>query len=215
LTQSSKSKRRYNSTRRQLQANETRKQIIEAASKLFSLYGYSGTTIHAIAQEAAVSSETVYAVFGNKRNILTNLIDISVGGDHHPIPLLQRPGPQAVLRENDPVHLIKLFAQDISEILERIAPIYEIIRIAAKTEPEIADLLKNLLEQRLQNLASVTKHLEALGSLREGIDEMQATETIWVITSPEVFRLLINDRGWTKEHYVNWLSDSLIRILLP
>jgi AcrR family transcriptional regulator len=215
VTQTSKSKRRYNSARRQAQANENRRQIVDAAAKLFSLYGYSGATIDAIAQEAAVSSETVYAIFGNKRNILTNLIDISVGGDHRPIPLLQRPGPQAVLRENNPVHLLQLFAQDISGILERVAPVIEITRIAAKTEPEIAELLKNLLEQRLQNLASVIQHLKTLGSLREGIDESQATETIWVLSSPEVFILLLKDRGWTKEHYVDWLSDSLIRLLLP
>ncbi len=215
MQQSSKSKRRYNSTRRQAQASETRLQIVAAAGKLFSMYGYSGATIDAIAQEAAVSSETVYAVFGNKRNILTSLIEISVGGDNRPIPLLQRAGPQAVLQEDDPVRLIQLFAQDISGILERVAPVFEVIRIAAKTEPEIADLLKDLLGQRFQNLASVTKRLAALGSLRDGIDQPQATESMWVITSPEVFSLLLTDRGWTKERYVDWLSDTLMQILLP
>jgi len=214
VTQSSKSKRRYNSTRRQAQADETRRQIIDSADKLFSMYGYSGATIDSIAQAAAVSSETVYAIFGNKRNILTSLIDITVGGDNRPIPLLQRAGPQAVLQENDPQRLLRLFAQDISGILERVAPIMEIIRAAAKTEPEIADLLKNLLNQRFQNLASVIKHLETLGSLREGIDELQATESIWVITSPEVYSLLLTDRGWTNGRYVDWLSDTLVRILL-
>jgi len=162
-----------------------------------------------------VSPETIYAVFGNKRTILTNLVDISVGGDPRPIPLLQRNGPQAVLQEIDPARVLHLFAQDISGILERVAPIFEIIRMAAKTEPDIADLLENLLAQRLHNLAAVTHHLEALGSLREGIDQSQATETIWVITSPEVFSLLLIDRGWTKERYVHWLSDTLVRLLLP
>ena len=99
--------------------------------------------------------------------------------------------------------------------MERVAPLFEVIRIAAKTEPDIAHLLKNLLDQRLQNLTVVTKHMDSLGSLREGLDELQATESIWVITSPEVFSLLLTDRGWTKEHYVNWLSDTLIRKLLP
>jgi len=215
MPQTSKSKRRYNSARRQAQAKQTRRQIIEAAGKLFAVSGYAGATIDAIAQKAVVSSETVYAIFGNKRNILTSLIEISVGGDDRPIPLLQRAGPQAVLEESDPVRLLQLFAQDISGILERVAPLFEIIRMAAKTEPDIADLLKNLLDQRFQNLAAVTKHLESLGTLREGINALQATETIWVITSPEVFSLLITDRGWTKEHYVDWLGDTLIRLLLP
>lgn len=215
MTQSSKPKRQYNSTRRQAQANETRKQILDSAKKLFSLQGYSGATIDSIAQEAGISPETIYAVFGNKRTILTSLIDLSVGGDNLPIPLLQRSGPQAVLEENDPVRVLKLFAQDISAILERVAPIFEITRIAAKTDTDIADLLKNMLDQRMRNLEVVTQHLSALGSLREGLDEAKATENIWVTTSPEVFNLLLRDRGWTKEQYIHWLSDTLIRLLLP
>jgi len=215
VTQSSKPKRQYNSTRRQAQANETRKQILDSAKKLFSLQGYSGATIDSIAQEAGISPETIYAVFGNKRTILTSLIDLSVGGDNLPIPLLQRSGPQAVLEENDPVRVLKLFAQDISAILERVAPIFEITRIAAKTDTDIADLLKNMLDQRMRNLEVVTQHLSALGSLREGLDEAKATENIWVTTSPEVFNLLLRDRGWTKEQYIHWLSDTLIRLLLP
>ena len=215
MTQSSKTKRQYNSTRRQAQANETRKQILDAANKLFSLQGYSGATIDSIAQEAGISPETIYAVFGNKRTILTNLIDLSVGGDNLPIPLLQRSGPQAVLQENDPVRVLNLFARDISAILERVAPIFEITRIAAKTEPDIADLLKKMLDQRMKNLRVVTQHLSALGSLREGLDDAKATENIWIVTSPEVFSLLLRDRGWTKEQYVHWLSDTLIRLLLP
>ncbi len=215
VTQTSKPKRRYNSTRRQAQANETRGQVISAAGKLFSIYGYAGATIDSIAQLAAVSSETVYAIFGNKRNILSNLIDISVGGDDRPIPLLQRTGPQAVLEESNPIRLLQLFAQDISRILERVAPIFEVIRLAAKTVPETPDLLKNMLDQRMQNLGVVTQHLSALGSLREGLDETKATDNIWIITSPEIFSLLLGDRGWTKEQYVHRLSDTLIRLLLP
>jgi len=215
VTHTSKPKRQYTSTRRQAQANETRRQIIAAAGKLFSMYGYAGATIDSIAQEAAVSTETVYAVFGNKRNVLSNLIDISVGGDDRPIPLLERAGTQSVLVESDPVRLLQIFARDISEILERVAPVLEIIRMAAKTEPEIADLLKNILDQRFQNLTAVAKRLDSLGSLREGLDISKATENIWVITSPEIFSLLITDRGWTKENYVDWLFDTLVRLLIP
>jgi len=207
-------KRKYHSTRRQVQANETRRQIIDAANKLFSQQGYPGATIESIAQEAGVSPETVYAVFGNKRSILTNLINAAVGGDNQPIPLLERSGPQTVLHENDPVRLLTLFAQDIAEILERVAPVIEITRFAAKTEPDIAELLKKMLDQRMKNLGAISRHLSVLGFLRKGLDEAQATETIWVITSPEVYLLLRRDRGWTKEFFIQWLSDTLIRLLL-
>lgn len=187
---------------------------MEAAGKLFTEHGYAGATIEAIAQAAGVAPETIFATFGNKRTILANLVDVAVGGDAQPIPLLQRPAPQAVLRETNPTRQLRLFVGDIASILERVAPIFQVMRAAAKTEPEIAELLHNLLEQRLQNLAVVAESLSAHGALREGLDSEQAAEIVWVLTSPEVFTLLTVDRGWSREKYIHWLHDSLARSLL-
>ena len=215
MTQPEKPKRRYNSTRRRAQARETRRQITEAARKLFTERGYTGATIEAVAQEAGVAPETIYAVFGNKRAILAHLIDISVGGDDEPILLLQRPGPQAVFQERDPRKQLYLFAQDISAILERVAPIFEIMRFAAKTESDIADLLQNILRERLQNMELLVQHLSEQGPLQGRVVDLQAAETVWTLTSPEVFRLLTVDRTWSREQYIQWLADTLTRLLLP
>jgi AcrR family transcriptional regulator len=215
MAQSRKPKRQYNSTRRQAQARENRRQVIEAARRLFAEYGYAGATIDAIAREAGVAPETIFATFGNKKAILVALIEVAVGGDDQPIPLLQRTGPQTVLQEPDPDRLLQLFAADISVILERVAPVFAIMRVAAKTEPDIAELLKKLLEERLRNLATVAQRLSAQKALREDLDVEQAAEIIWTITSPEVFSLLTVDRGWPRERYAFWLGDTLVRLLLP
>jgi len=215
MTQLNQPKRRYNSTRRQAQARETRRQIVEAARKLFTERGYTGATIQEVAKEAGVAPETIYAVFENKRAILAHLIDISVGGDDQPVPLLQRPGPQAVFQEQDSRRQLRLFARDISVILERVAPIFEMMRLAAKTEPDIADLLQNLLSQRLHNMAAFVQNLSEHGPLREGLVDAEAAEIVWTLTSPEVFRLLTVDRGWSREQYIRWLADTLTRLLLP
>lgn len=215
MTQSEKPKRTYNSTRRQVQARETRRQIITAARKLFTQYGYSGATIEAIAQEAGVAPETIFSIFGNKRTILSELMRFSLGGDDQPIPLLERPGPQAVLREPDPRRRLELFAEDISHILERVAPLFEIMRMAAKTEPDIAGLLKTLLAERLTTMAQFVQAISAHDPLRQGLDRNQASEIVWTMTSPEVFRLLTVDLEWSRESYVRWLGDSLARLLLP
>lgn len=209
------SKRKYNSSRRQEQARETRRRILEAALALFMRYGYSGATIEAIAQEAGVSPLTIFATFSNKVSMLTELVATSVGGDDQPIPLLQRPGPQAVFQETDPVRKIKRFAYDISDILERVYPLFEIMRMAGKTEPDIADLLNKRLQARFNNLSVFVGNLSATTSLREGLDNWSATETVWAIAGPDMYRLLTIDRGWTKEQYSEWLGDSLIRLLLP
>jgi len=215
MAQAKKTKRQYNSTRRQAQARENRRQVIEAARWLFAEYGYAGATIDAIAQEAGVAPETIFATFGNKQAILVAVIDVAVGGDDQRVSLLQRPGPQTVLQEPDPSRLLQLFAADMSGILERVAPIFAIMRVAAKTEPDIAELLKNLLEERLRNLASVAQRLAAQQALREDLAVEQAAEIIWTITSPEVFSLLTIDQGWPKDQYIRWLGDTLARLLLP
>ena len=208
-------KRKYDSSRRKAQARQTRLQITEAAYKLFVERGYAGATIEAIAQEAGVAQETVYAIFGSKRKILAFLLDISVGGDDQPVRILDRREPQAVLHDTDQKRQLAMFAKGITEILIRAAPIVEIMRNAAKIEPEIAELLENMLKERLQNMTSFAQSVADNGPLQVGLDEAQAGEMVWALTSPELFQLLTIDRGWTKEKYTQWLTDVLPRLLLP
>jgi AcrR family transcriptional regulator len=215
MTTSGKPKRAYNSTRRQAQARQTRQQIVEAARTLFSQRGYAGATIEAIAQEAGVAPETVYAVFGNKRQILSHLLDISIGGDDAPVGVLERPDPQAMFREKDQHQQLQMMARGIIAIMKRAAPVFAIMRMAAKTEPDIAHLLQQILKERWQNMEIVMQHVAANGPLREGITTTQAADIVWTLTSAEVFLLLTEDRGWSSDQYIQWLAESLIRLLLP
>jgi AcrR family transcriptional regulator len=210
-----KPKRAYNSTRRQAQARQTRQQIADAARALFIQRGYAGATIDAIALEAGVARETIYSVFGSKRKILSHLLDISVGGDAEPVRILERPEPQAVLQERDQRRQLRMFASSIMVIMERVSPIFEIMRIAAKTEPDIAELLQLSLTRRWQNMETMVQHVAANGPLRAGLTNAQAADIVWTLSSAEVFRLLTVDRGWSSEEYIEWLADSLIRLLLP
>lgn len=214
MNQKDPQKRKYRSGRRKEQARETRGQILDAAREQFIRFGYAGATIDAIAENAGVSSETVFAAFANKRTILAKLVQTLVGGDEQDISLLERPGLQAVLREQDPAVQIQLFAVDIAGILERIAPLFEVMRMASKTEAEIADMLEGILEERFRNLAAFVCHLAAHAPLRDGLEEDRAAETVWAITSPELFNLLTRDRGWTVDQYSRWLGETLTRLLL-
>ena len=210
-----KAKRPYNSSRRQAQARETHRLIVEVARQLFIKRGYAGTTIEAIAREAGVAVETVYATFRSKHAILAQLVDISVGGDDEPIPLLERPGPQAVKNERDQPRQIILFSRDMRRIMERVGPIFPIIETAAETEPEIATLLRRMLERRLTNLTQFVEWLAGNGPLRPGLSVADGADIVWTITSAEVFRLLTVHRGWSGDRYEEWLGETLITLLLP
>ena len=215
MTKPIPTKRKYKSSRRQAQARETRRQIAEAACSLFFERGYSGTTIDAIAQTAGVASETVYSIFGSKRKVLSHLMDISIGGDDKNIRLLDRPEPQAVLHDNDQHAQIMMFSQGITEILARAAQLFEVMRSAAMTEKEIANLMQNMLKERLENMTTFATYLASNGGLNEGMDIPMAGEMVWTITSPEVFLLLTRDRNYSKERYATWLESTLTRLLIP
>jgi AcrR family transcriptional regulator len=207
-------KRSYSSSRRQAQARQTRLGIIAAARVLFIERGYSGATIEAVAQQAGVAPETIYAIFGNKQAILSALVDVSLLGDDQPTPLLQRPGPQQVVQQTDPRLQIQLFSQDMRQIMQRIAPVFEVINAAAKTEPEIAALRHEMLAGRLEGMRFFVDALSRHTPLRQGMDPFSASETVWALTSAEVFNLLTVQRGWTYEQYEHWLVDALLRLLL-
>ena len=207
--------RKYDSSRRQVQARQTKLQIAKAARELFFERGYAGTSIEGIAEKAGVAPETIYAIFKNKRNVLSFLFDISIGGDDDPVRLLDRPNPQAVLNETDQPRQLTLFAKDITQILHRAAPVFEILRIAAKTEPEIAELVQRLLHERLVNMNMVAKQVAANGPLRDGLNRARTAELLWSMTSPELYLLFQRDLHWTDEQYTDWLKDTLIRLVLP
>ena len=215
MTEKNRTRRTYHSKRREAQAQETRRQISEAARLLFVTHGYSGTSIEAIAREAGVAPETVYAIFGNKKSLLVHLVHTSLTGDEEPIPLLERPGPQAVKAEQIQRRQVQMFASDICAIMKRVAPLFEIMNTASQTEPEINELLNHLLEERVKGMSFFISALSANGPLRAGMNLSQASETTWVISSAEVFNLLTKKRGWSDEQYTNWLTESLIRLLLP
>jgi AcrR family transcriptional regulator len=183
------------------------------ARQLFIKYGYAGATIDAIAHKAGVASETIFATFGSKRAILADVINTAVNGDQ-PVPVLEQPGPQAIRQQTEPKQALQLFATDISGRLERVAPVFAVMRAAAQTEPDIAELLKDQLGIRLRNISTLAEHLAAQKVLRKELNTEQAADIIWAITSPEVFSLLTVERGWSKEQYVRWLEDTLARSLL-
>jgi TetR/AcrR family transcriptional regulator, regulator of autoinduction and epiphytic fitness len=215
LSKQKPTKRTYNSSRRKEQARQTRLQIIEAARSLFMERGYEGATLDAIASDAGVSVDTVYAAFGSKRGILSSLIDVSLVGDDEETPLLEREGPQSVRRERDPQRQVELFASDITAIMGRMAPIFSIMRAAAKTEPDIGKMLRRMLDSRLQGMMVFVEALTSNSSLRDGVTRQEAAETVWMLTSAEMYNLAIMDRGWSEEKYQRWLADALVNLLLP
>jgi AcrR family transcriptional regulator len=206
--------RRYHSARRQAQAEETRRAILAAANRLFLERGYLATTVDAVAHEAGVAKETVYANFGRKQDILLALLHTAVAGEGDAEPFTERPDIKPILQETDGRRQVALFARSIRGVMERGNQLFRTLVEASHKEPEIAALVREMQDDRHAKTMIVVAAIAAGGPLRSGRSVREATDATWALTSPEVFRLLSN-QGWTLDAYEVWLAESLGDLLLP
>jgi AcrR family transcriptional regulator len=188
--------------------------MLDAAEVLFTDNGYTATTMQAIADQADMAVQTLYAVFGTKRAILTELIDARVVGDDQAGSLPDREDWQAMERESDPQRQIALFASIATRIGTRSAAINEVMAAAAGADPEIAALYERQRQDRYRAERRLARSLARMRALRRGLSEAQAADTIWAIATTRTYRALVHERGWTTDAYERWLATLLTNALL-
>jgi AcrR family transcriptional regulator len=187
--------------------------VIGAARTLFLERGYAATTVEAISTLAEVPPATVYRLFATKVGILKALLDTSIGGDDRPVTVQDRPDVASLLHETDPAKLVSGFVGVASAINQRTNDLYTVLVEAARSDPAAAHLLEELEQQRARGQRGIARALDRNGALRPGLRERDAADLIHALMSPEVYRLLVTDRGWTAERYEDWLATALLQQL--
>ena len=188
--------------------------MADAAVQEFLDRGYAATTIAAISGRAGVPLPTVYRLFGSKLGILKAVLDLAIAGDDEVVAVADRTPARAALAEGDPRRRIEGFVAIAVAINERSATIYQILVGAADADAEAAELLDELNDQRRRGQGGVVRSLSGDGSLRPGLGNREAGDIVHALMSPEMYRLLVIDRGWSATHYRNWLTATLIAQLL-
>jgi AcrR family transcriptional regulator len=209
-----KGTRAYRSPRRERQAAATRVEIVRAAQRLFEAHGYAATTMAAIAGEADVSLKTVYLAFDTKARLLRAVWDLALKGDAADAPVAERPWYVAVLEEPDPERKLRRLAQASCVVKGRIAALLRVIRDAAPSDEEIGALWALIQSDFHANQGAIVATLDRAGSLAAGLDAAQATDILWTLNHPDVWLLLVADRGWSPEQFEAWLGDTAIEQLL-
>lgn len=214
MSESVKGRRTYESPRRREGAQATRKAIVSAAGELFTGRGYAATTIEAIAAAAGVSPETIYAVFGSKRALLAELVDVAIAGDGDARPVLEQAWVKEMRDEPDPRRRLAILARRGRLILERRAAIDEIVRGAASADPAIAALWRRGKAQRYAGQRELLRIVVGGTAWPAGVDMETAADTLYAIGSPEIYLLLVVDRGWTGDDFERWYEATLSRLIL-
>jgi AcrR family transcriptional regulator len=200
--------RKYQSAVRQRQAEATRRAIAAAARKLIFSEGYDAAKIDAIAREAGVATQTVYAVFGSKQGILAELLDQdSFGPDYQELI-------RQVKQTIDPEEKLRFPAKIARQIYDSQSSSFDRFRGAGVVAPDLAELERERECHRYEAQKKIITFVKQAGRLRKGLSESQARDVLWTLTSREVYRMLVRERGWSSQAYENWVAEMLVAALM-
>jgi AcrR family transcriptional regulator len=211
-----KPRRRYESTRRQEQAAQTRRDIVAAADRLFRERGYTQTSMPAIASAAGVVVETIYRTFGSKASLFRAVVEAALAGGpaRAEVPVEERPAIRAVIEEQDPRRKVDLYAATQPGVHRRSAPLTRLLRDAASNDDELSALHVEFERARFIGQGKLADALAAAGHLREDLTVDDARDLVWTLCSPDVYEHLVVDRGWSADKYRDWLASTLAASLL-
>lgn len=206
--------RSYHSLVRAEQAAQTRTAIIDAARHLLVTEGFSRTTVHKIAARAGVNVDTIYRSIGRKPDVLRAVVESALSGVPETVPAEQRDYVQHIQSAATAGEKIDIYAAAITEIQQRLAPIFIALRDASRTDATSHRLWQQIAERRARNMRDFAANLRATGELRDDLEDDAIADIIWSMNAPEYWLLLVEQRGWTPQRFHAWISDSWRRLLL-
>ncbi len=194
-------------THRQRQALQTRRLIVDAASRLFLERGYGLTTMETIAAEAGVAVRTVYAIFKNKRAFLgeirSALLDQARTREIH----------EEARNQRDPQRRLEMIAHQSRLQWEFGGTMIAIHEGAAAVDLEAAAELREVLGGRRRIMTRFVAEMK--DALRPDVDAGRAAATLLALAQPAVYRELVEISGWSPDQYEAWLAETLKEQLLP
>ncbi|NUR29596.1 MAG: TetR/AcrR family transcriptional regulator [Catenulispora sp.] len=195
-------------------ARQTRRRVLAAAEDLFVEHGYGATTLQQVADRAGVAVQTIYFTFRNKRTLLKELVDVAVAGDDEPIPTMERGWFTAAMAKPTAGEQLRAHVEGAVAVGSRASVVFEVLRTAAAQEPELHELWRAGNAQRLTVQRTAAEALLAKPGARSDLSVEEAADALYAMLSPELYLVLVRDRGWSTDRFVDWAYASLRRQLV-
>lgn len=196
--------------KRALKARETRRRILRAATELFCRHGYGATNLQDVADHADVAVQTIYFVFGNKRTVLKELVDVTIAGDDAPVATMDRSWYTDALAAATADAMLRAYVPGTTSVLERVAPIYTMLQAAAASDPEVAALWPQDVDLRYVVHESAARALAAKPGARADVAVDEVTDVLYGLLSPELYLLLVGERHWPRDRWERWVTGTLL-----
>jgi AcrR family transcriptional regulator len=201
-------KRTYTSAVRTDAASDTRRRILAAAKALFGRRGIDLVTIDDVAKKAGASASTVYAIYKSKEGILRALMQDSLFGTSF------RSAQTLVEGTTDAVRLIALTAHVARAIYESEASDLGLLRHTSGFSPALRKIEQEFERIRFEMQEPRVERLFSSGKARRGVAIDEAKRILWMLTSRDVYRMLVDESGWAPQQYQERLSQMLLDALV-
>ena len=194
--------------RRELQAAETRRLILESARRRFAGDGYARTSLKAIAADVGVSVQTIYDSVGQKADLVRRLNDL--------IDEEAQVGELAATlgTETDPHAVVAVSARITRRIHERCGDVVRAGFEAARAEPELAEVAAEGGRRHRGGAARVAERLVELKALRKGLTGEQAAVTMAALSDIRIAFLLADDHGLSPQQIEDWIAARCAEAVL-
>ena len=195
-------------SRRALQAEQTRTEIVSAARRLFASEGYSATSVKDIAGEAGVSVQTLYDSVGSKADLVRRLNDL-IDSEARVFEIATTLGT-----ETDPVVVARVPARITRRIIERCSDILRTGLEAARAEPDLAIVIQEGGRRHRAGARTIAERLAALGALDPDRSIDDVATAIAAISDFRMALILLDDHGFDFDGVENWIADMTARAVL-
>ena len=105
--------------------------------------------------------------------------------------------------------MLRMTAGQSRMVKERAGAVMYVIRSAASTEPDAAELWQRIQTEFHGVQRRIVEALASKGALRPGLEVERAADILWTLNHPDVWQLLVRQRGWTPEEWELWFRDSI------
>lgn len=199
--------RTYVQTARAESAQQTRRQILDAARAALLDEGGIDAGIGPIASRAGVARSTIYAIFGSRSGLLAELAD----------EMVHRAGVDTVIEEYqhpDPVVALERSVAASCRMFDADRDAFARLHVLGLIDADAAEPLARMDRDRRMGMNVLTGRLAAAGRLRPGLTPDDAAHALSVLTTFWAFDELRTGRGLPADRCADVLAASARATLL-
>ncbi len=195
-------------SRRAVQAEQTRREILEAARRRFARDGYAATSLRDIAGDAGVSVQTIYDSVGSKADLIRGLND-----------LVDREADVAgitagIRDEPDPGALAAIPARVTARLLDRCGDILRACLAGGVAETGLVPLIEEGGRRHREGAALIANRLASLGALAPAVTVEQAATSLAALSDFRLGIVLMDDHAMSVEQIERWMAEQGARAVL-